>query len=513
MMSVLVGVPSDGQPATLPEPLAAQLEVWEREAPEQVTVELPSLRSNVPEEAAAAAKRLERLGPESRGAIAALLDAWHWTWPRKNDRLYIMQQRRRRDDMRHAVRNALIAIGPDAVAPVAAAADDTNAESLGAVLEHMGSPKSIEPLTATLDSLSSRVRKSAVVALGQAGSRAVPALATALRDSEPAIRRTAASALAEMGEPAAVAALVVEGRRQHGGPEEARTAIARVDDPQAAPVLVAAINDRNQHVAAAAVRALGSVGDRAAVEAVIPLLLSEHANVYAAARDTLDILDPAWPTSDVVREIAPALVAALESPDGAARRRSIHVMRRARHPVFIDPLLGVLSADDGRTAAAAARALADLGEARAVEPTIMAIERAQEAAPRDAMVEALGRLGGKEALATLLAMSRPGQAAKAPSRRAAIGALAHFDESQAVARLLAVVAAGPDSGYGFPEVMTSLDALDSIRISDSDQQEAAKELLFEVAAGGHWLDQQSTRAAGQVARKAEKILRGGVGAD
>jgi hypothetical protein len=188
-------------------------------------------------------------------------------------------------------------------------------------------------------------------------------------------------------------------------------------------------------------------------------------------------------------------------------------MRRTRHPAFVAPLLEALAGDDARTAAAAAGALAELGELRAIKPTITAIGRLQDAGPRDAMVGALGRLGGGDALATLLALSEPGVSAEARSRRAAIEALAQFEEPHAVDRLLGVVAADADSGYEFMEVMTSLDALGRIKISDPSQQQSAEQLLLEVSGGNHWLDQQHTRVAGQIARKAERILQQRVASD
>jgi hypothetical protein len=129
------------------------------------------------------------------------------------------------------------------------------------------------------------------------------------------------------------------------------------------------------------------------------------------------------------------------------------------------------------------------------------------------MVAAPGRRGGGDALATLLALSEPGVSAEARSRRAAIEALAQFEEPHAVHRLLGVVAADADSGYEFMEVMTSLDALGRIKISDPSQQQSAEQLLLEVSGGNHWLDQQHTRVAGQIARKAERILQQRVASD
>jgi hypothetical protein len=48
---------------------------------------------------------------------------------------------------------------------------------------------------------------------------------------------------------------------------------------------------------------------------------------------------------------------------------------------------------------------------------------------------------------------------------------------------------------------------------DPSQRQSAEQLLLEIAGGTHWLDQQSTRVAGQIARKAERILQQRVASD
>ena len=272
------------------------------------------------------------------------------------------------------------------------------------------------------------------------------------------------------------------------GRRRALAALADIDDPRATPVLLAAIDDRNERIAAAAVKALVRTGDQTTAVALLPLLLSEPAWRSEQAERALNTLDRNWPASAAARELAPGLVALLGSEDPAMRVRAVVVMGAIGDPEFTDPLLHALVPDDPAVAAAAASALADLGEARAVEPTVEAIERVRDEldfAEREAIILALGRLGGPRALAVLLSMSAPKQA---PGRKAAIAGLGYLDDEQAVDRLLAIVAAERDAGYDDVDFLTAVRALGRIRIPDPSRQQAALEALESLLlrSDDHW---------------------------
>jgi HEAT repeat protein len=143
-------------------------------------------------------------------------------------------------------------------------------------LARIGAP-SVEPLLAELqDTWYPAPRKAIIEALGQTkGGRAVEPLIEALEDDYPEVRRTAAWYLGYLKDGRAVHALVAT--LQH----------ELENRKQAIPLLETLWLRRENAVACTLVRALGCLGDEAAVEPLTAALQDESADVVWQAADAL----------------------------------------------------------------------------------------------------------------------------------------------------------------------------------------------------------------------------------
>lgn len=98
----------------------------------------------------------------------------------------------------------------------------------------------------------------------------------------------------------------------------------------------------------------------------------------------------------------PFLLTALKAHSGEARRQAVEELGRIRYEPARGPLMVLLERADPGTAAAAAAALAALGDLTAEEPLLKAMESdAREL--RMAAIRALGTLGSAAAVEPLLA--------------------------------------------------------------------------------------------------------------
>ncbi|WP_165394723.1 HEAT repeat domain-containing protein [Methanofollis fontis] len=185
---------------------------------------------------------------------------------------------------------ALAAIGGPALPALAAVVEGGSAEGRWAAalaLGKAGLEEGVPPLSRLLRDGDTGVRWKAAEALGEIGGlAAVPPLITALGDDEGEVREAAASALAGIGAPAAgplVDALRVR-ERWFGAVD----ALRGMGDA-ARPALLAALERRNRWVRIGAAMILGEAGDERGVDALVAALEDDDAEVRAAAREILTV--------------------------------------------------------------------------------------------------------------------------------------------------------------------------------------------------------------------------------
>lgn len=125
--------------------------------------------------------------------------------------------------------------------------------------------------------------------LGRIGDQqAVPVLMELLNDERGQVARAAARALGQIGDGRAVPALLEGVTRSAVLGSEAAQAAAKIRDPRVVPALVDLLAHKELLVRWAAVAALRSIDDPAAVQALIEAL--KHPEAHEAARDALENL-------------------------------------------------------------------------------------------------------------------------------------------------------------------------------------------------------------------------------
>jgi HEAT repeat protein len=171
--------------------------------------------------------------------------------------------------------------------------------------------------------------------------------------------------------------------------ESAARALGGLGDTYAIEPLAAALADGSAGVRAAAAEALGKLGDARVFAPLVEALADHRYDVCRMAARSLARLG--WrPSYD---------------ESGARYYLALHLIDQAVEigPCVVKPLITVLIEDDSRSMrAAAARALGEIGDRRAVGPLIACLNnRHTSEMVRSAVAEALGKTGDASAVRPL----------------------------------------------------------------------------------------------------------------
>jgi HEAT repeat protein len=217
------------------------------------------------------------------------------------------------DEMRETAFAAVISIGAPAVEPLIAALSHKKvmvrniaAQALGRIAD----PRAVEPLIAALADKDEKVPQMAAKALGWiADPRAVEPLMQALKNKNLLARQPAAEALGLIRDPRAVHALVdalkvgfprgntpknIEDfywsvyimKQDHLMRQEAAGALIAIGDASVDP-LIAVLQDEDLKVRGFAAAALGEIGEKRAIKALIPLQQDGEDMVRQASAEAL----------------------------------------------------------------------------------------------------------------------------------------------------------------------------------------------------------------------------------
>jgi HEAT repeat protein len=255
--------------------------------------------------------------------------------------------------------------------------------------------------------------------------------------------------------------------------EAAAKALGRIGDAAAVPGLLAALRDESWQVREAAAEALGEIGAPAVPGLLAALRDADWQVRRAAAAALREIGDAA---------AVPGLLAALGDADANVREAAAAALGEIGDAAAVPGLLAALGDADWRVRRAAAAALGEIGDAAAV-PGLLAALRDAEEDVRRAAAAALGQIGAP-AVPGLLAALRD---AEEDVRRAAAAALGEIGDAAAVPGLLAALgdaswyvreaAAAALGQIGAPAVPGLLAAL---RDADANVREAAAAALGEI---------------------------------
>lgn len=262
--------------------------------------------------------------------------------------------------------------------------DDWLQEKAIEALGEIGDARAVNPLIQALKDERGLIQYVAGVALGKMGEPAVEPLLQALEDKDTWARDGAARALGEIGDAKAVEPLAGMLRQKDSRVRElAAEALGGIGEP-ALEHLIQALKDRAPAVRKAAAEALGGIGNARAVEPLIQTL-----TITPLIQDWDDYTNLQSFADGYKREVKPAVESALAKIGEPA----------------VAPLIQALRDKDSWIRNGAARALAEIRDARAVEPLIRALEDEDDNVQTEAAY-ALGRIGDARAVAPLINVFR-----------------------------------------------------------------------------------------------------------
>jgi HEAT repeat protein len=160
-------------------------------------------------------------------------------------------------------------------------------------------------------------------------------------------------------------------------------ALGRIGDRRALPALVERADDPLGSVRLALCQALGQLGDPAGVPTLTELLHDEDETIRLGAARALGKIQGAAGSRTL-------LSAALLDPSQTVRRHARKALAERRSPDVLPALTGALSGGTPEVRAGAAQVLADLGDPSAVPALLRALED-PDARVRGAAGHALGR--------------------------------------------------------------------------------------------------------------------------
>jgi HEAT repeat protein len=320
--------------------------------------------------------------------------------------------------------HALAAIGPPSVDPLIAVMSGKDwrvRRNAILALGQIGDSRGVEPIIRALKDGDDTVRSQAARALGQLKDRrAVGPLCERINDPHPGIRENVISALGSIGGDQATDVLIsllkIDRKRNEmernleGDPETANrwAAAEALGQPgclRAVGPLIAALKDRNWYVREHAVRSLGRIGDRKAVDPLIEFLGRADTDTGDHEHFSQEEVTTSLKTATVealgelgdARAVDP-LAGLLKYGDEYFRRSVVDALAKIRDPRVTGLLISALKDPDEFVWSPAANDLGNTGDPVAVEPLIEALRRSPTsyANTTEDVAEALKKITGQD---------------------------------------------------------------------------------------------------------------------
>ncbi|AKB76086.1 hypothetical protein MSLAZ_2825 [Methanosarcina lacustris Z-7289] len=268
------------------------------------------------------------------------------------------------------------------------------------LLGRLGDEQASDALLRKLADKNSRVREAAVEALGRVGGeKTVEVLVEKLEAKDPNFRLHTVRALARLGDERAVAPLV---QRLDDKVLEIRIAaveaLGNLKSRNAVEPLLNKLEDIQIGGTPAELQkyvliALGQIGDKKALEAILPRLDVPSPEIRKHAAEALGNLRDEKAVPNLVKKLADL------SPE--VRNASAYALGKLGDKRAVEPLIGMLEETDSELRITAVYALGNLRVPQAVSPLIKMLDD-DNPWVRKGAAEALGKSGDKRAIEALL---------------------------------------------------------------------------------------------------------------
>jgi HEAT repeat protein len=217
----------------------------------------------------------------------------------------------------------------------------------------MRDPMAVEPLSGLLADDDADVRRAAVRALAaRGGVRVVEPLIAALDDRDQGVRTAAATAVYRrlMTDP------------DQDARRETAAILGRLRATDAVEPLVKSIMDADEGVRVASIKALGAIGDVAAVGPLIVVLAHEQVRARTTGRSSLAVERAAGQALDVLcdERAIEALESVVKHDDSEVREIAVRRLAKLGTPAVAESLAATLDDPDPVIRRSAARGLAEI---------------------------------------------------------------------------------------------------------------------------------------------------------
>ena len=253
----------------------------------------------------------------------------------------------------------------------------------------------IRPLMKLAEQGDGGLRLEVAVALGKIqGAEAVGTLAQLLRDRHSVVRAHAAEALGKIGgEDAAQALLKGLTDDDPSVRSNAAAALGKIADKRTAGPLTKLLGDSDGDVRARAVVALGKLKESAAVPALVACLQDEDPELRSKVAEALgEIADPRATT---------ALIAVANDARHVVRQRVAEALGQIRDARALETLQGLLADPEELVRLRVVEALGNLGDARAIPDLQAVLAKGRTTEIRMAAARGLGAIRNPKALDAL----------------------------------------------------------------------------------------------------------------
>jgi HEAT repeat protein len=250
-----------------------------------------------------------------------------------------------------------------------------------------------------LDADDLETRRAAITALGRLGYRRATGALIKVLENDPSLRVDAANALAKLGDETALdSLLVLIGDPDGTVRQSVVAALNSIGSPRMPERVKPLLKDRDPLVRESAAKIAGYFGYSDCADALLECCNDPDERVRKAALEHLPFLDD--------RRIAPVLASKLKTDTPKVRAAVAAAMGNVGGPTAFSNLLPALNDEDPWVRYFAAQSLGRLRQPESIQPLVQLVNNESFNHVKIAALEALGKLGGTEAVNTIKAQIR-----------------------------------------------------------------------------------------------------------